>query len=256
MTPPLANNVRSRPMSPVATHYRRRSASPDVGRGSVVASIEGPNGPFSPSQTRQQRGDPTRTWPTPPSNYANAREVQRQPQLIDLTSSQESVYQPRRTNETFDNPFRRREEEVYSRNVPSAQSTYSYPERRLVEVEPRVGDRQVREFVYSQQQPRYRDMQDIGSSATRRILIPEDETYRRNLFEDRAPVTQYRVPEPMDGPNEYARAETRMRPLSPPRRVLEELPAERHSLQPYAAGSQTSTRMLYTAPPPPSQDRR
>jgi hypothetical protein len=240
----------------VATHYRRRSASPDVGRGSVVASIEGPNGPFSPSSARQQRADQTRTWPTPPSNYANAREVQRQPQLIDLTSSQESVYQPRRTNESFDNPFQRREDEVYNRHVSSAQSNYSYPERRMIEVEPRVGDRQVREAIYSHQEPRYRDVQGIESTATRRILIPEDESYRQNPFEARAPVTQYRVLEPVNGLTEYARAENRVRPLSPPRRVLEELPPERHSLQLHGPGSQSSTRMLYTASSPPSQDRR
>lgn len=270
LTPPSGSRIRSRPVTPVGTQYgRRRSVSPDAGYDNIIPSIEGPNGPFSPTQARHPRPDQTRTWPTPPSNYVNAREVQRQPQsIIDLTSSQESPYPNRRVDGNFDNPFQRREQ-VYAGTPQHSQTTFSYPERRMIEIEPRVGDRIVREPWYAQPETRYRDVHEIETSGTRRILLSEDDQYRRvavsarndaftrtNPFDTRPSVTQYRVLEPINTAHEQARAENRNRPLSPPRRVLPALPPERHSTQPYGPGSQMSARMLYTAPPGQVQDRR
>ena len=274
MTPP--NNVSytsSRPITPLASQYpqRRRSASPDVGHGSVLPSIEGPNGPLSPSQARRDVANQARTWPTPPSNFST-----RQGEIIDLTSGQGSASTRQPVERQTDNPYRTRDNrQFFAQNSVSTyanQSPRPYGETRVIEVDqqmPGAGERVFREPIYREPDVRYREIHEMSEPVTRRILIPQKDTRfsdapshtfgNSNSFDARMPPSQMRTLEPLPA-GDYGRVDARTRPPSPPRRILEALPSERYPAQSYAQGSQIppmERRILYTAPPPhQAPDRR
>ena len=269
MTPP--QNVQypsSRPITPRAAQYtqRRRSASPDVGHGSVLPSIEGPGIAPSPTQHRRDASDQTRTWPTPPSNFAT-----RYGNIIDLTSSQESAS---RHNAQVENPFRARENrQIFSQNSISTYANRSpgqYPERRVIDVDQHMSGtvgRIFREPIYAERDGAYREIQTLEPPGIRRTLIPQDE----NRYQD-APGHSYERSMPFDGrfqghvqqslptmSGDYPGYDTRARPVSPPRRILEPLPLERYPAQSYAQATHfpmMERRTVYTAPAAHGSDRR
>ena len=263
-TPPLQYSA-GRPRTPIATHglQRRRSASPDVGRGSVLPSIEGPNGHYSPTQGRQHPAEQTRTWPTPPSNFAPRHSQQfKEPAIIDLTSSQDSTSRTYRQEGEPRNPFQPRpDQQSFTENMRSAYANHSiqpYPERRLIEVDPpraSTGDALPRDPRHGPD-ARYRELHDVDRVGTRRVLIPEDDlgfrnasndSYRRsNLIDAQSARSEYRLLQPLPSSSgEYSRAE--------PRRILEPLPIEQLPVRYYpqdAYEAPLERRIVYTAPPP------
>ena len=276
-TPPINSSYsHSRPLTPLASHFppqRRRSASPDMGHGSVLPSIEGPNGPLSPAKTRRSAIDQTRTWPTPPSNFAT-----RGKEIIDLTGSQESLPTYRPIEGQVDGASQARDNrQVFLQNsVPAYtnQSSRPYGERRMVDVDRQMsgaGERVFREPPYGERDVRYRELYEADPPAPRRILMSQDDLRlsdaprsgygHSNAFDAPSSSTQARALEPPPAMSrEYGWVESRARPLSPPRRILEPLPPERYLTQPYARADQLPTmerRIVYTAPPPhQASDRR
>ena len=297
-TPPVDVSYsasRARPRTPPHTNQRRRSASPDVGHDSVVHSIEDPNSPFSPTQVRQPASGQTRTWPTPPSNFAARRDPHlHQPGLIDLSSSQDLASRRSRVDGNTGNPFQpsgnRYPFSENSRPAYATQPGQSQIDRRVFDfdhcesttgevvqaMQPSAG-RRVLDFdglgaatsnsaflepLY-QHNGQYRQIHEVDSSEVRRVMVPEGSTgvqYTPNDLDRRLNPFGARPPASQFRVLEPLPPAAGNLPRGEPRRILEPLPAERYPIQQYSQNTYmpvTERRVIYPAPPPNhAPDRR
>ena len=222
--PPPAFQPQSRPPTPSGGRYRRRSASPSGGDENIVPSIEGPNGGYSPSIARQ-------------NEVARARNQQVAAGYRDRREQPDRRGSPVNFNNADDTRYRRTEGELANTNP--FHSTLDRP-RVFRDLSPRVSEAGTRPL-------------DPQASARRIILAADDLRYdhirsqhppRLNPFQDRNAQEVRRLePLPPPAPFEILR---RPNPETPPRRILEPIPAD----DPYSDAGPQRYREYVPAPEP------
>lgn len=198
-----------RPLTPNGPRYRRRSISPGGGDGTIRPSIEGPNGAYSPSLPRRNdearmlnaqgsadyrdRRDPLLPMGAPAVNYSSSDHVRSRWVEGEVASSS-----------AHDNPLRSPREPPRMIRDISPPSTGAEP--RSLELNP------ARRMLIPEGEPSY---DYVHSQPLRRL----------NPFEDRS-GQQMRRFEPL--PNAIPPYEALRRPIpeTPPRRILEPIPAD------------------------------
>jgi hypothetical protein len=244
----IAYQAHSRPLSPVGPRFRRRSVSPGGGDGTIRPSIEGPNGAYSPGFARQNeearafnqnasasyrdRQDPPEHHSTSVHDTTNGRD----PTRSRWVEGEEA------TSALYKNPF-------YAPHEPS---------RLMRDISPPSTGAEPRPIT--------------PLNTVRRVLVPEhDITYdplrghpapRANPFDDRSGQPVRRLEALRAPPRPVYETLRRPMPETPPRRILEPIPAD----DPYSdAGPQryrehipVSEQYYASAPPttyPPPERR-